>query len=864
MTANITSNSNIQTTATILTDTIKQANTSTISIGESYSNANKVAIYTGKQLDAFPGGGSLTLNQQMLGTDTEVLSVNSVGYAPFVYNGNHPLFGSGQGARQDTGAGGPSANAQPLFGYVANATLEEGNTQVVITGIARLYEYYGTGGTQQYANALYTDAANITTILSEVAVNSIPKTGGIFTMTQAPFRKGTYITGIDSANAKITVNLAPRENATLTTIDGASSTAQNALWLCAGAYNTEIQYAEIYVSYADRNGDINDSNYFPQYTITTSLDQFGTGINGFSTSDLTYTTANPDSWTAATYTTSGKTNMNVPYGAMAAPYGLTVGRQTATSYKSFNDQTGATFGLNVGWSGVDDANDYGGASNPIPQIGLAAFTVNSTQASSLPNGPRLLFQSRNGRADGTSEFDQYPRATQELGRISYWGTHGNNPAPSTTAAPGYISVAAADDWTDGSNTNMYMVGTSNYTDTSSRDPFLSYEAGRLILASGQPSSVQTDIQFAPAVSVSNNPQNAYDFSSDAAGAGSKGWATMNYANVSATSGAKFSVNNGMSLGAGTVGDQVISIHRKDNSYALANTDVVVDEFYTGATAAAFGGANNDLVGVIAGATIGAEDRYTFSGIADSNWTFLNGNTYQFSDSIFGGQFKQIIQVGGANVTQGGGDAFSGQPAIEQYFTIGLVYRIVSAGSTDFTLIGAANSNVGTTFTANGTALVTAGSFVVGKSYTIRSTGSTDFTLIGAANSSPGTIFTATGVGAGTGTASQGNGAGSLILTGDYTFSNSQASGVTDKEWTFELAEQSEDLLIKSNGTTVMHFTDSRVFVDEVFRLQNLTTTEINALPSPQSGDIVYNTTLDQICFYDGTATAWQKVTSATM
>jgi hypothetical protein len=48
--------------------------------------------------------------------------------------------------------------------------------------------------------------------------------------------------------------------------------------------------------------------------------------------------------------------------------------------------------------------------------------------------------------------------------------------------------------------------------------------------------------------------------------------------------------------------------------------------------------------------------------------------------------------------------------------------------------------------------VTAGSFVVGKIYRIASVGTTDFTLIGAANNTVGTHFIATGVGTGTGTA----------------------------------------------------------------------------------------------------------------
>lgn len=47
---------------------------------------------------------------------------------------------------------------------------------------------------------------------------------------------------------------------------------------------------------------------------------------------------------------------------------------------------------------------------------------------------------------------------------------------------------------------------------------------------------------------------------------------------------------------------------------------------------------------------------------------------------------------------------------------------------------------------------TAGSFVIGTEYTILVPGTTDFTLIGAANSTAGTVFTATGVGTGTGTA----------------------------------------------------------------------------------------------------------------
>ena len=50
------------------------------------------------------------------------------------------------------------------------------------------------------------------------------------------------------------------------------------------------------------------------------------------------------------------------------------------------------------------------------------------------------------------------------------------------------------------------------------------------------------------------------------------------------------------------------------------------------------------------------------------------------------------------------------------------------------------------------ALITAGSFVVGTKYEIVTVGTTDFTLIGAASNTVGLVFTATGVGSGTGDA----------------------------------------------------------------------------------------------------------------
>ena len=141
------------------------------------------------------------------------------------------------------------------------------------------------------------------------------------------------------------------------------------------------------------------------------------------------------------------------------------------------------------------------------------------------------------------------------------------------------------------------------------------------------------------------------------------------------------------------------------------------------------------------------------------------------------------------------------------FVLGRTYVIVSPGATvtDFTLIGAANNTIGTSFIAtgvgsgsgtalqtyligstftcanigtalgNGTAfratnttaqLVTAGAFIITATYIIQSIGTTDFTLIGAVSNTAGLSFVATGVGAGTGKAYRVNSlglSGSVVL-----------------------------------------------------------------------------------------------------
>ena len=118
-------------------------------------------------------------------------------------------------------------------------------------------------------------------------------------------------------------------------------------------------------------------------------------------------------------------------------------------------------------------------------------------------------------------------------------------------------------------------------------------------------------------------------------------------------------------------------------------------------------------------------------------------------------------------------------------TAGLQYEIINPGTTDFTLIGSTDNNPGTIFTATKNGIIVAGGFVIGKSYTIVSHGTTDFTLIGSTDNNVGTTFTATGIGTGTGTATQGTGTvldGYTITfdaPGNYLFDFSSIDGGTN-------------------------------------------------------------------------------------
>ena len=97
-------------------------------------------------------------------------------------------------------------------------------------------------------------------------------------------------------------------------------------------------------------------------------------------------------------------------------------------------------------------------------------------------------------------------------------------------------------------------------------------------------------------------------------------------------------------------------------------------------------------------------------------------------------------------------------------------------------------------------LTIAGNFIVGKSYKIVSAGNTNFTLVGAANNTVGTIFTATGIGVGTGTAALQQ----LTIAGDVVIGSTSgstiASGAASGSTSLQPGGAASD--INSNSTTI--------------------------------------------------------------
>jgi hypothetical protein len=161
------------------------------------------------------------------------------------------------------------------------------------------------------------------------------------------------------------------------------------------------------------------------------------------------------------------------------------------------------------------------------------------------------------------------------------------------------------------------------------------------------------------------------------------------------------------------------------------------------------------------------------------------NTSQLVASI---EITGLAQVGTVFTANGSGTGTgnANQIITAGKFETGKDYVIVTAGTTAFTDVGAADNNVGTIFTATASGLgtgtvtevVTAGDFTTGSIYKILTVADTVWTDYGSANNTVGTIFTSTGNGLtentpGTASTSSGGGGGTWVL--DLRYNSSTAN-----------------------------------------------------------------------------------------
>jgi len=147
------------------------------------------------------------------------------------------------------------------------------------------------------------------------------------------------------------------------------------------------------------------------------------------------------------------------------------------------------------------------------------------------------------------------------------------------------------------------------------------------------------------------------------------------------------------------------------------------------------------------------------------------------------------------------------------FVPGVSYKIATVSSTDYTLIGAANNTVGTTFVATDSGFAVPGNLVANKTYTITSVGTANFVLAGASSNTVGTVFTANSAISGTGSAVQGSGTATTGLIFKQVSSSTssstgylQANGVTQQIGTaiagnLKYVTPGTTLQFLANGTT---------------------------------------------------------------
>jgi len=539
--------------------------------------------------------GNAIVKQEFIGTNTDVLTVDGKGYAfrPNNVNAANELLSY--------------SGSDTMTTYLFNGTVTSGSADITVTSM----------------NDKNGDASvEPTTGLAPYMVMTNAWRG----TTMAPFPQGTYVLSVTGTMPTAVVTMS--QNAL------ASYTFDQNTFNPGLVDTTRTQAISVISDYAGGTGS--SSNTTIAYQIPTNFDAYGYPASGYSVGDFSgFSHGISSEYTFAGSQEAyfrGKTDI-MPANTTLNVRGLTVGENATLTGRGQNDSL-SSFGINALWDGVTST----GYDSQIPQILLKSYTDKTLQSVSSgaykqAAGPRLFLSSAYGNANDY-DFDAYPRANYELGRIAFWGTTGDNISPTTVNPPAYISVQAADDWTtagtvSAGNTNLFITGTSDKS--LGADTIISYQSGELVLASGKTNGGSHEsIVFAPAQQGGITP--ASNYSGNYAQ-----WSTVNYADTATSSGSKLTITNGGSSGAGTVGDMELGVFRNDitnggttvsaeSSYTLGtgtNFYTNLSAYGSDAPTILFGQYNNqvDLTGLVSGQLA------TFDNFTGDLGTEINGNSY---------------------------------------------------------------------------------------------------------------------------------------------------------------------------------------------------------------------------------------------
>ena len=495
-------------------------------LSNTLSNVNTITTEdaTGFTVNSRDG---IVFKQEFSATNSEVANISGDGYA----FRNNNLY-----TNQLSYSG-----TDPIVAYKFNGNITSGSNEIVISSVNRYQDDAASAVSDLVAGMVYAEGTTL---------GNQPK----------GFARTAYVQSVDSANSKVIMS--ETAQATLSVTD---STFWHAM-----IDTSRGQVVQIRSDFDASAG----SNTSVQLGLPTNPDAYGYPSTGFSASDFDVFSAGSDTdytWDAnvANFMV-GRTAFAAEGTAPKFINGLVVGENTSLTNRAEND-TLESFGINVMWDGISSA----GSTSKIPQILMKSYTDNTlatqnnaiNQSQKSVAGPRLFFTSADGNADDYA-FGTYPKVNQELGRIAWWGSNAENLTPSSVYTPALISVIPHDNWeTAGDsaldpagNADMYFASTVD--NTQGADVFMSYQGGKLTLASGKRADEDRHgIYFAPAEQNKKLMPKAIGLTYYEGN--SKYWTKIGPANIAGDEGSQLTVTNGGDRGA-TVGDLKMSIHRQND------------------------------------------------------------------------------------------------------------------------------------------------------------------------------------------------------------------------------------------------------------------------------------------------------------